>query len=74
MQLTPRQREVLQLLAEGKNPKDIACLLNVSVKTVEFHKMRLMEQLDLHSTLALAKFAIAEGLVSADTGLSPHPK
>jgi RNA polymerase sigma factor (sigma-70 family) len=69
-QLTPRQREVLQLLAEGKSPKDIAQLLNVSVKTVEFHKTRLMEQLDLHSTLALAKYAIAEGLVSADTGLS----
>ncbi|MDH4088574.1 MAG: response regulator transcription factor [Nitrospira sp.] len=70
MDLTPRQREVLQLLAEGKSPKDIAVLLNLSVKTVEFHKTRLMEQLDLHSTLALAKFAIAEGLVSADTGLS----
>lgn len=69
-QLTPRQREVLQLLAEGKSPKDIAQLLNVSLKTVEFHKTRLMEQLDLHSTLALAKYAIAEGLVSADTGLS----
>ncbi len=70
MDLTPRQREVLQLLAEGKSPKDIAVLLNVSVKTVEFHKTRLMEQLDLHTTLALAKFAIAEGLVSAETGLS----
>ncbi len=70
MDLTPRQREVLQLLAEGKSPKDIAQLLNVSVKTVEFHKTRLMEQLDLHSTLALAKYAIVEGLVSADTGLS----
>jgi RNA polymerase sigma factor (sigma-70 family) len=69
-QLTPRQREVLQLLTEGKSPKDIAQLLNVSLKTVEFHKTRLMEQLDLHSTLALAKYAIAEGLVSADTGLS----
>jgi len=72
MQLTPRQREVLQLLAESKSPKDIAVLLNVSVKTVDFHKTRLMEQLDLHSTLALCKFAIAEGLVSADTGLSPN--
>ena len=69
MDLTSRQREVLQLLAEGKSPKDIAVLLNLSVKTVEFHKTRLMEQLDLHSTLALAKFAIAEGLVSAETGL-----
>ena len=72
VKLTPRQREVLQLLAEGKTPKDIAVLLNLSVKTVDFHKTRLMEQLNLHSTLALAKFAIAEGLVSADTGLAPH--
>ncbi len=72
MQLTPRQREVLQLLAEGKSPKDIAVLLNVSVKTVDFHKTRLMEQLGLHSTLALCKFAIAEGLVSADSGLSQN--
>ncbi len=72
MQLTSQQREVLQLLAEGKSPKDISVLLNMSVKTVDFHKTRLMEQLDLHFTLALAKFAIAEGLVSANTGLSPH--
>jgi DNA-binding NarL/FixJ family response regulator len=72
MELTPRQREVLQLLAEGKTPKDMAVLLNVSVKTIEFHKTRLMKQLDLHTTLSLAKFAIAEGLVSADTGLSPN--
>lgn len=67
--LTPRQREVLQLVAEGKSTKDIAVLLNVSAKTVEFHKARLMEQLEVHSTAALIKFAIAEGLVSADIGL-----
>jgi DNA-binding NarL/FixJ family response regulator len=65
--LTPRQREVLQLVAEGRRSKDIATLLNVSVKTVEFHKTCLMEQLDLHSTPALVKFAIAEGLVSAES-------
>jgi DNA-binding NarL/FixJ family response regulator len=65
--LTPRQREVLQLIAEGKGTKEVATILNVSVKTVEFHKGRLMEQLDLHSTLALIKFAIAEGLVNAET-------
>lgn len=62
--LTPRQREVLQLLAEGKGTKDIAVLLNVSVKTVEFHKGRIMEQLDLHSTAELIRCAIAEGLAS----------
>ena len=65
--LTPRQREVLQLVAEGRSTKDIATLLNVSVKTVEFHKTCLMEQLDLHSTPALVKFAIAEGLFSAES-------
>jgi DNA-binding NarL/FixJ family response regulator len=67
--LTPRQREVLQLVAEGRSTKDIAGLLNVSVKTVEFHKARLLEQLGLHSTAALIKFAIAEGLASEDSGL-----
>lgn len=67
--LTPRQREVLQLIGEGKGTKDIAALLNVSVKTVEFHKARLMEQLDLHSTPALIKFAITEGLASVESGL-----
>ncbi|MDH5666408.1 MAG: response regulator transcription factor [Nitrospira sp.] len=65
--LTPRQREVLQLVGEGKGTKDIATLLNVSVKTVEFHKARLMEQLEMHSTADLMKFAIAEGLASTDT-------
>lgn len=68
--LTPRQREVLQLIGEGKSTKDIATLLHVSVKTVEFHKGRLMEQLSVHSTAELIKFAIAEGLVTADSGLS----
>jgi RNA polymerase sigma factor (sigma-70 family) len=68
--LTPRQREVLQLVGEGKSTKEIASTLNVSVKTVEFHKARLMEQLDLHSTPALIKFAITEGLASAEAGFS----
>lgn len=66
--LTPRQREVLQLVGEGKGTKEIATLLNVSVKTVEFHKARLMEQLDVHSTADLIKLAIAEGLATTDTG------
>jgi len=61
--LTPRQREVLQLVAEGKGTKDIASLLKISVKTVEFHKYRIMDELDLHSTAELTKYAIAEGLV-----------
>jgi len=62
--LTPRQREVLQLIAEGKGTKHIAALLHISVKTVEFHKFRIMDELDLHSTAELTKYAIAEGLLS----------
>lgn len=62
--LTPRQREVLQLVAEGKSTKAIAAILNISVKTVEFHKARIMDLLDLHSTADLTKYAVAEGLVS----------
>jgi DNA-binding NarL/FixJ family response regulator len=62
--LTARQRGVLQLIAEGKGTKQIASLLRISVKTVEFHKYRIMEELDLHSTAELTKYAIAEGLVS----------
>jgi DNA-binding NarL/FixJ family response regulator len=62
--LTLRQREVLQLVAEGKSTKAIASILNISVKTVEFHKARIMDLLDLHSTADLTKYAVAEGLVS----------
>jgi len=62
--LTPRQREVLQLVAEGKSTKEIATILNISVKTVEFHKSHIMQQLDLHTTAELTKYAIAHGLAS----------
>ncbi|MEO8340100.1 MAG: response regulator transcription factor [Nitrospirota bacterium] len=65
--LTTRQREVLQLIAEGMSTKDAANLLCISVKTLNFHKNRIMEQLDLHSTPALIKFAIAEGLASMES-------
>lgn len=65
--LTQRQREVLQLVAEGKGTKAIASILNISVKTVEFHKFRMMGELNLHSTAELVKYAIAEGLVSASS-------
>lgn len=54
---------------EGKRTKDIAAVLIVSVKIVEFHKARLMEQLNLYSTPALIKFAITEGLARAESGL-----
>jgi DNA-binding NarL/FixJ family response regulator len=62
--LSPRQREVLQLVAEGKATKEIASILNVSVKTVEFHKTRIMKELGLRSAAELTKYAIATGLTS----------
>ena len=63
--LTPRQREVLQLVAEGRTIKEIAMLLNISPKTVEFHKAQIMFHLDLHTTAELTKYALAHGLTSA---------
>lgn len=60
--LTDRQREVLQLVAEGHGTKEIATILNVSVKTVEFHKSRVMQQLDLHTIADLTKYAITHGI------------
>ena len=62
-QLTARQREVLQLLAEGHSMKATAAILNVSPRTVAFHKYRMMEHLDVHSTAALIQLAVREGLV-----------
>lgn len=62
--LTPRQREVLQLVAEGKAVKEIAQLLNISPKTVEFHKAQIMEHLDLRTTAELTKYAMAHGLTT----------
>jgi DNA-binding NarL/FixJ family response regulator len=61
--LTSREREVLQLIAEGKTNKDIATLLNLSVYTVDAHRGRVMEKLNLHSTGELVRFAIRKGLV-----------
>lgn len=61
-ELTARQREVLQLVSEGRGTKEIATILNVSVKTVEFHKFRIMQQLDLHTTADLTKYAITHGI------------
>ncbi len=64
--LTPRQREVLQLIAEGRANREIAALLHVSVKTVENHRAHLMEALDLHSTAELTQYAIRKGVISLD--------
>lgn len=64
--LTPREREVLQLLAEGQATKQVAASLDVSVKTVETHRRQIMEKLDLHSVAELTKYAIREGLTSVE--------
>jgi DNA-binding NarL/FixJ family response regulator len=61
--LSAREREVLQLLAEGVSTKQIADLLNLSAKTIESHRLHLMEKLDLHSIAELTKYAVKEGLV-----------
>ncbi len=64
-ELTPRQREVLQLLAEGKSMKQVADILNVTPRTVAFHKYRMMGELGFGSTAELVQFAVREGIVSA---------
>ena len=64
--LTPREREVVQLLAEGKATKEIAALLNVSVKTVDTHRQHVMEKLGVHSIAELTKLAVREGLTALE--------
>jgi DNA-binding NarL/FixJ family response regulator len=61
--LTPRQREVLQLVAEGRSTKDIAQALDLSVKTVETHRAEIMRRLDIHDLAGLVRFAVRTGLV-----------
>jgi DNA-binding NarL/FixJ family response regulator len=63
-QLTPRQREILQLIAEGRNTKEIAGILQLSPKTVEYHRMQLMERLNIHDIPGLVRLALRMGLVS----------
>jgi DNA-binding NarL/FixJ family response regulator len=65
-QLTARQREVLQLIAEGRNTKEIAGMLDISVKTVEAHRLQLMARLNIHDVAGLVRYAIRSGLVSSD--------
>lgn len=60
--LTPRQRQVLQMIAQGKSTKEIAALMGVSIKTVETHRARMMESLGLYGTNALMRYAIRTGL------------
>lgn len=63
-ELTGRQREVLQLLAEGKSMKEVGAILDLTPRTVAFHKYRMMEQLNLKTSAELVKFAIREGVVA----------
>lgn len=64
--LTPRRRQVLQLVAEGRNRKEIAGVLNVSVKTVEFHKAAISRELNLHTHSDYTRYAIEHGIISAE--------
>ncbi len=61
--LTPREREVLQLIAEGHSNREMAGMLHISVKTVEGHRANLMDKLDLHSTAELTQYAIRKGVI-----------
>ena len=65
--LTGREREVLQLVAEGKSTKQIAVELHVSTKTIEANRRQIMEKLDMHSVAELTKYAIREGITALDT-------
>ncbi len=64
--LTPRQREVLQLFAEGLIAKEVAATLNISRRTAEFHKARIMNELGIHSSAELTQFAIKHGIISVE--------
>lgn len=63
--LSPREREVLQLIAEGKTTKEIAQILEISVKTAESHRTSLMAKLNIHETAGLVRYAIRHGIVEA---------
>jgi DNA-binding NarL/FixJ family response regulator len=62
-ELTLRERQVLQLIAEGKSTRDVASILHISVKTAETHRTRLMNKLDIHETAGLVRYAIRHGMV-----------
>jgi len=70
--LTARERQVVQLIAEGKSTKEVAQALNISVKTAETHRSNLMRKLDLHSLAQLAQFAIRNGIIQAVGSLPPE--
>ncbi len=63
--LTPRQREVLQLVAEGKSTKEISATLNISIKTVEFHRNNIMDELGVRTIAELTRYAVSRGIISS---------
>lgn len=63
--LTPRELQVLQLVAEGKTTKEVASMLGVSFKTAESHRTRIMDKLDIHETAGLVRYAIRKGIIQA---------
>jgi len=63
--LTPRQQEVLQLVAEGRSAKQVAGVLGISVRTAEAHKAHILEALGLHTTAELVRYALRNGIVTA---------
>ncbi len=65
--LTGREREILKLIAEGHTSRKIAGMLSISIKTVQSHRMKIMEKLDMHNRTELIKYAMRKGLVSLDT-------
>ena len=65
-QLTEREREIVQLIAEGNSNREIAEILHISIKTVESHRTKVMEKLDLHSTANITRYAIRKGIISVN--------
>ena len=72
--LSPRRREVLQMIAEGRSTKQIAAVLQISPRTVEFHRYRAMQSLGLHTLAELVQYAIRHQMVSVEPGLAASPK
>jgi DNA-binding CsgD family transcriptional regulator len=64
-QLTGRQREIVQLLAEGKSSKEVAAILNLSAKTVDTHRANILRKLDFHSVTELVRYAISNHIIEA---------
>ncbi len=73
-QLTPREREVLILIAEGLSNKEIACRLDLGVRTIETHRERVMRKLNIHSIAGLTRYAVAKGLISLPGHFAAEPR